>query len=366
MNFGDGAYGIGAAAQHYFGVPAAKLTVPQAALLVGILKCPTNYNPVDNPESLAGRAATSCSRACSRPAASTDATHDRGDGAPDRAERSPTRCRAAAASAYPFFCQWAAADHRDRPGVRRDARGAGQTCSTAAASRSAPRSTARAMAAAQTGGHARARGEEPGRDRHRGRAARHRRRCVAHRDEPHVGPQQGEGADADRCCPRDRRTSPARTSSRSRSRRRSRSGFSLTTRSTPRRLQARAMNYPQGGFHNDNDRNNGVLDAYQATAALGEHLVHPARGAATACCPWPTWRSGSASRACRARAPRAITPQRRVADPRRLRGVAAGDGRRSTRRSPAAASPAPRRDHRRHRPARHGAAGAAGRLPRAR
>ena len=49
VNFGDGAYGIGAAALHYFGVPAAKLTVPQAALLVGILKSPTNYNPVDNP-----------------------------------------------------------------------------------------------------------------------------------------------------------------------------------------------------------------------------------------------------------------------------------------------------------------------------
>ena len=50
VNFGDGAWGIGAAALHYFDVPASKLTIPQAATLIGILKSPTYYNPVDNPD----------------------------------------------------------------------------------------------------------------------------------------------------------------------------------------------------------------------------------------------------------------------------------------------------------------------------
>ncbi|MBB5977775.1 transglycosylase domain-containing protein [Kribbella solani] len=47
-NFGAGTYGIQAAAQHYFRTTAAELTLPQAALLAGIVKNPTGYNPVNN------------------------------------------------------------------------------------------------------------------------------------------------------------------------------------------------------------------------------------------------------------------------------------------------------------------------------
>lgn len=46
-NYGDGAYGVGAAAQHYFGVPASKLNLNQAATLAGIVQNPSN-NPVAN------------------------------------------------------------------------------------------------------------------------------------------------------------------------------------------------------------------------------------------------------------------------------------------------------------------------------
>ena len=48
--FGDGAYGIGAAAQHYFNVPASELDVAQSALLAGLLRNPTRYNPNTAPE----------------------------------------------------------------------------------------------------------------------------------------------------------------------------------------------------------------------------------------------------------------------------------------------------------------------------
>ncbi|MET0274197.1 MAG: PBP1A family penicillin-binding protein [Phenylobacterium sp.] len=53
--FGGGAYGIEAASQRYFNKPAAKLSIREAAVLAGVLKSPTNYNPADNPERSAER-----------------------------------------------------------------------------------------------------------------------------------------------------------------------------------------------------------------------------------------------------------------------------------------------------------------------
>ncbi|HZD60332.1 MAG TPA: PBP1A family penicillin-binding protein [Anaerolineae bacterium] len=47
--FGNGAYGIEAAAQSYFGVPASKLNAEQSALLAGMIKAPETYNPYKNP-----------------------------------------------------------------------------------------------------------------------------------------------------------------------------------------------------------------------------------------------------------------------------------------------------------------------------
>ena len=47
--FGDGAYGIEVAAQHYFGRSAAKLTLAQAAMLAGLVQNPTTFNPVESP-----------------------------------------------------------------------------------------------------------------------------------------------------------------------------------------------------------------------------------------------------------------------------------------------------------------------------
>jgi penicillin-binding protein 1A len=43
--FGGGAYGIEAAAQEYFGVRAADLSIDQAALLAGLMKAPSAYSP---------------------------------------------------------------------------------------------------------------------------------------------------------------------------------------------------------------------------------------------------------------------------------------------------------------------------------
>ncbi|MBP2352388.1 membrane peptidoglycan carboxypeptidase [Kribbella aluminosa] len=48
-NFGAGTYGVQTAAQHYFRTTADKLTLPQAALLAGIVKNPSGYNPTNHP-----------------------------------------------------------------------------------------------------------------------------------------------------------------------------------------------------------------------------------------------------------------------------------------------------------------------------
>ncbi len=48
--FGDSAYGINAAAYHYFSVPPEKLSVKQAATLAGLVKNPEQFNPRIYPE----------------------------------------------------------------------------------------------------------------------------------------------------------------------------------------------------------------------------------------------------------------------------------------------------------------------------
>ncbi len=46
--FGDGLYGVEAASQGYFGKSAAQLSIPEAALLAGLVKSPSTYAPTVN------------------------------------------------------------------------------------------------------------------------------------------------------------------------------------------------------------------------------------------------------------------------------------------------------------------------------
>ncbi|MEX5633607.1 transglycosylase domain-containing protein [Parafrankia sp. FMc2] len=48
--FGDGAYGVGTAAEHYFGVSIADVSLEQAALLAGLVQSPSRYDPVNHEE----------------------------------------------------------------------------------------------------------------------------------------------------------------------------------------------------------------------------------------------------------------------------------------------------------------------------
>src|SRR5687768_1155567 len=48
--FGDGLYGVEAASRGYFGKKAAELSLPEAALLAGLLKAPSSYAPTERPD----------------------------------------------------------------------------------------------------------------------------------------------------------------------------------------------------------------------------------------------------------------------------------------------------------------------------
>ena len=48
--FGNRAYGIGAAAQVYYGKDISELNLPQLAMLAGLPKAPSRFNPIRNPE----------------------------------------------------------------------------------------------------------------------------------------------------------------------------------------------------------------------------------------------------------------------------------------------------------------------------
>ena len=53
--FGAGAYGLEAASERYFDKPAARLTIREAAMLAALMKSPTDYNPIEQPDRSAER-----------------------------------------------------------------------------------------------------------------------------------------------------------------------------------------------------------------------------------------------------------------------------------------------------------------------
>ncbi|GAA1393536.1 transglycosylase domain-containing protein [Pseudonocardia kongjuensis] len=53
--FGRGAYGVQNAARTWFGTTADRLTVPQAALLAGMIQAPERFDPLNNPEAAQNR-----------------------------------------------------------------------------------------------------------------------------------------------------------------------------------------------------------------------------------------------------------------------------------------------------------------------
>ncbi|GAA1670364.1 transglycosylase domain-containing protein [Kribbella yunnanensis] len=113
--FGGRSYGVEAAARHYFGVPASKLTLPQAALLAGLVKNPVGYDPTDAPKKAKDRRDTVLMRmrdlgiitAKQSAAAMKTPVID-----PRKIQVVPNGC---ANSKYPFYCDYVVAKLKENP-----------------------------------------------------------------------------------------------------------------------------------------------------------------------------------------------------------------------------------------------------------
>jgi membrane peptidoglycan carboxypeptidase len=101
--FGDGAYGVDAASEAYFGKPADALTLPEAALLAGLVQSPDTDNPVSG-----DRAA-----ALNRRAYVLDAMAHAGDITPDRAAAAKAEPLVLHPTRPPSGCTQVPAAHND-------------------------------------------------------------------------------------------------------------------------------------------------------------------------------------------------------------------------------------------------------------
>jgi membrane peptidoglycan carboxypeptidase len=122
--YGDGAHGIEAAARHYFSRPASDLTLRQAALLAGLVKNPSGFDPTRFPDAARERRDVVLDRMAEL-AVITRERADRAKASPLGLDLSPTPNGCVSARAA-FFCDYARrlvlADERlgPDPAARRD------------------------------------------------------------------------------------------------------------------------------------------------------------------------------------------------------------------------------------------------------
>lgn len=102
--YGDGAYGVEAAARHYFSTTAEKLSLPQAATLAGIVQLPGYYDPRNNPKAALGRRNIVLDRMLET-GAITKAEHDKAVATKLVLKVSKTG-NGCDSSRYQFFCEY--------------------------------------------------------------------------------------------------------------------------------------------------------------------------------------------------------------------------------------------------------------------
>jgi membrane peptidoglycan carboxypeptidase len=102
--YGDGAYGVETAARHYFSTSAAKLTLPQAALLAGIVQQPGRFDPRTNPKDALARRNVVLQRMLET-GVITQKQHDKAVKTKLGLKVKPTG-NGCDASPYPYFCNY--------------------------------------------------------------------------------------------------------------------------------------------------------------------------------------------------------------------------------------------------------------------
>jgi membrane peptidoglycan carboxypeptidase len=113
--FGDGAYGIGTAARHFFGEPVTKLTLDQSALLAGLVQSPEAYDPRYYPKAALERRNTVLSQMLKY--------HSIDQATYNRAVTQPLglnvhlQANDCIASRYPYFCDYVKHVFEHTPGL---------------------------------------------------------------------------------------------------------------------------------------------------------------------------------------------------------------------------------------------------------
>ncbi|MGQ0464427.1 MAG: transglycosylase domain-containing protein [Sporichthyaceae bacterium] len=114
--FGGGAWGIEVAAQRYFGISARDLSIPQAALLAGLIKGPVAYDPLVAPAAARERRNVVLDRMLANGTLTQDQAREYR--AADLGLAATTRPAAGCAgSPSPFFCDYVLAEVRATPGL---------------------------------------------------------------------------------------------------------------------------------------------------------------------------------------------------------------------------------------------------------
>jgi membrane peptidoglycan carboxypeptidase len=104
--FGDGVYGVGTAAQHYFGVRVHDINLAQAAMLAGLVNSPSSYNPFLHPVAAKTRRDLVLKRMLDLRYI-TAAQQQRAAGVPVPTKASRTRpADACEGTEAPFFCDY--------------------------------------------------------------------------------------------------------------------------------------------------------------------------------------------------------------------------------------------------------------------
>ncbi|MFF2314899.1 transglycosylase domain-containing protein [Arthrobacter sp. NPDC058097] len=103
--FNRSAYGIEAAAQYFYSVPASKLTLPQSALLAGLVNSPSFYDPVTNPKNSLKRRNQVLGEMLKQKMI-TKKQHDAAVASGVGLKVRPSRQGCAAATMAPYFCDY--------------------------------------------------------------------------------------------------------------------------------------------------------------------------------------------------------------------------------------------------------------------
>ena len=115
--FGDGAYGIGTAARHFFDEPVTKLTLDQSALLAGLVQSPEAYDPRYYPKLARERRDTVLSQMLKYHSI-TQATYDRAVAQPIKLHihSQPADC-ISSKHGYAYFCDYVKHVFEHTPGL---------------------------------------------------------------------------------------------------------------------------------------------------------------------------------------------------------------------------------------------------------